>query len=338
MTERAATHLDVHTPWAQWSQDATLHVACAYSNPCRWRTRRVLMNDFRQHMQTSPNVVLHVAELAYGDRPFEVTGADPLDVQLRTAHELWHKENILNVAIQRFPANWQYGAIIDADFHMTRRDWALEAIHQLQHFDFVQLFSTYTDLTVEHRPYRLMSSFAWNHVNRSRTEVPPSAAYGGYGANSPGATGGAWAFRRSAFDAVGGLLDVCVLGSADWHMAFGLAGKRSAAPEIRRCSQPYMEAVERWQERASVLRANIGYVDNHAIHYFHGSKVLRGYGERWRILRDNDFDPSFDIVRDWQGIWQLAGNKPRLRDGIRAYFRSRNEDDPTLRGSERSLV
>jgi hypothetical protein len=338
MTDRAVTHPDVHAPWRQWSEDATLHVACAYSNPCRWRTRRVLMNDFRQHMQTSPNVALHVAELAYGDRPFEVTGSDPLDVQLQTAHELWHKENILNVAIQRFPAGWQYGAIIDADFHMTRRDWALEAVHQLQHFDFVQLFSTYTDLTAEHRPYRLMPSFAWNHVNRSRPDVPLSVAYGGYGANSPGATGGAWAFRRGAFDAVGGLLDVCVLGSADWHMAFGLAGKRSGAPETSRCSQPYMAAVGRWQQRASVLRANIGYVDNHAIHYFHGSKVLRGYGERWRILRDNDFDPSVDIVRDWQGIWQLAGNKPRLRDGIRAYFRSRNEDDPALRGAERALV
>ena len=84
------------------------------------------MNDFRQHMQGSPNVVLHVAELAYGDRPFEVTGADSLDIQLRTSHELWHKENILNRAIQRFPAGWQYGAIIDADFHMTRPDWALE--------------------------------------------------------------------------------------------------------------------------------------------------------------------------------------------------------------------
>ena len=56
--------------------------------------------------QASPNVALHVAELAYGERPFEVTGDDPGDVQLRTVPELWHKENILNVAVQRFPAGW----------------------------------------------------------------------------------------------------------------------------------------------------------------------------------------------------------------------------------------
>src|ERR1700719_4604863 len=82
------------------------------------------------------------------------------DVQLRTSHELWHKENILNVTVQRFPAGWQYGAIIDGDFHMTRRDWALEAVHQLQHYDFVQLFSSYSDLSSTHRPFRVMASFA----------------------------------------------------------------------------------------------------------------------------------------------------------------------------------
>src|SRR6266852_6239094 len=164
MTDLIGTHPDVHAPWKPWSEEATLHVACAYSNPQRWRTRRVLMNDFRQHMQSSPNVALHVAELAYGDRPFEVTGTDSLDIQLRTSHELWHKENILNIAIQRFPPGWKYGAIIDADFHMTRQDWALEAIHQLQHYDFIQLFSSYADLSADHRPFRVMASFASNYV------------------------------------------------------------------------------------------------------------------------------------------------------------------------------
>jgi hypothetical protein len=155
-------HPDVHTPWRAWSDEQALHVAVAYSNPVRWTTRRLLMNDFRQHMQASANVVLHVGELAYGDRPFEVTGQNPNDVQLRTSHELWHKENILNVTVQRFPAGWQYGAIIDGDFHMTRRDWALEAVHQLQHYDFVQLFSSYSDLSSTHRPFRIMASFAYH--------------------------------------------------------------------------------------------------------------------------------------------------------------------------------
>ena len=116
-------HPDVHPPWRTWSEEQILHVAVAYSNPMRWASRRVLMNEFREHMRASANVVLHVGELAYGDRPFEVTGDDPQDVQLRTSHELWHKENILNLVVQRFPPDWRYGAVIDGDLHMTRRDW-----------------------------------------------------------------------------------------------------------------------------------------------------------------------------------------------------------------------
>jgi len=124
------------------------------------------------------------------------------------------------------------------------------------------------------------------------------------------ARGGAWAFRRSAFDAVGGLLDTCILGSADWHMTFGLVGAVDAAAELQYCSEPYVDVVLRWQARAANLKQNIGYVDNHAIHYFHGSKVARAYGSRWRVLLDNQYDPRTDVSRDWQGVLQLTGNKP----------------------------
>ena len=115
-------HPDVHTPWRPWSEEQIFHVAVAYSNPVRWASRRVLLNDFPGGYAASANVVLHVGESAYGDTPFEVTGDDPNDVQLRTSHELWRKENILNLVAQRFPPDWRYGAVIDGDFHMTRRD------------------------------------------------------------------------------------------------------------------------------------------------------------------------------------------------------------------------
>ena len=59
MTE--TKHPDVHTPWRPWSEEQTMHVAVAYSNPIRWTTRRTLLNDFRQHAASSANVVGHTA-------------------------------------------------------------------------------------------------------------------------------------------------------------------------------------------------------------------------------------------------------------------------------------
>jgi hypothetical protein len=357
-------HPNVHTAFQEWSEDQTLHVAVAYSNPFRWRVRRELLNDFRHHMQQSPNVVLHVGELAYGDRPFEVTSGDnPLDVQMRTNHELFHKENILNAVIQKFPPNWRYGAWIDGDFTMTRHDWALEAIHQLQHYDFVQLFSSYMDLSgrtysTGMRPLRANNSFAYNYI-QSGFRLPTGYSDGGWkkmkeeqipyhgsmdvgrgGLLPVGATGGAWAFRKTSFDAVGQLLDPCILGHGDWFMAFGLVAEEAPDVGMPKYSEGYKRVISEWQRNAARLKKNIGYIDNFAIHHFHGSKLRRFYSQRYQILIDHKFDPLSDLRRDWQGIYQLSGDKPGLRDAIREYFIVRSEDDPTLseRAGEKPLV
>ncbi|HVO97143.1 MAG TPA: hypothetical protein VMT15_03710 [Bryobacteraceae bacterium] len=344
-------HPDQHHPWTEWSEEQTLHVAVCYSNPFRWKTRRALANDCIRHLRATPNVRLHVGELAYGDRPFEITV--PGDIQLRTQHELFHKENILNRVIQTFLPDWKYGAYVDADFHLTRRDWALETIHQLQHHDFVQPFSSYADLTGEslgtgHLPIRINTGFAFNYVQNGY-RLPGGYSDGGWKQKSysyatagarrgVGATGGMWAFRRPAFDTVGGLLDKCILGHGDWFMAFGLVCEEVPDVHLGNYSADYRAAIAAWQGSASKLKQNIGYVDGFAVHHFHGSKVRRAYSHRDLILVRHQFVPTTDLRPDWQGIYQLTPDKPQLRDEIRRYFLSRSEDDPNLYGSEKTLV
>jgi len=349
-------HPDVHIPWQQWSEDQILHVAVAYSNPFRWRTRRRLANDFRRHMTSSPNVQLHFGELAYGDRPFEVTTSGTNDVQLRTSHELFHKEDIGNRVIQSFPPNWKYGALIDADFHLTRHDWALETVHQLQHYDWVQCFSSYADLSGEvygmaQVPVRYNSGFFFNYIQNGfevspkyhNTKIPngildEEGYEGAMFKRGVGATGGAIAFRRTAFDAVGGFLNRCILGHADWYMAYQLVGLEPPDIHSQKYHPDYKSYVKTWGERAEVLKRNVGYVDGFATHFFHGSKTRRGYSSRDKILAAHQYSPYSDVFPDYQGILQLTPNKPRFRDDVRAYFTSRFEDDPNLHVPERSLV
>ncbi len=348
-------HPDVHRPWSEWSEQETLHVAACYSNPYRWRTRRELANDFRKHMGQSPNVVLHLGELAYGDRPFEVTdpAKHPTDVQLRTDCELFHKENILNRVIQTFPPNFKYGMYCDADLHFTRHDWALETIHQLQHHDWVQPFSSYADLSGDtygsgHQVIGTNQGFAYNYIQNGyklpdgfgdggwRTPTGPAcyetmmAAQTAPRPRGVGATGGAWAFRRSGFQAVGRLLDQCILGHGDWFMTFGLVGEGGPDMHIDGYTADYRNTIRAWQRNAAKLNKNIGYVDCFATHGFHGSKLRRAYSHRDKILVKHGFSPATDLRLDWQGIYQLTPDKPALRDDIRRYFMSRSEDDPNL--------
>jgi hypothetical protein len=346
--EHYRQHPDAHQPFAEWSERETLHVASAYSNPFRWRARRELANDFRRHMESCANVKFYFGELAYGDRPFEVTdrAQNPLDVQLRTQYELWHKCNILNRVIQTFPPGWRYGAYVDADFHLTRHDWALEAIHQLQHYDWVQCFSSYADLSGElygqgHRIIRTNNGFAFNYI-QNNFSIPTGYSPGGWRTGDidddyyeaamgvkprgVGATGGAWAFRRSAFDAVGGLLDKCILGHGDWFMAFGLVGEDAPDMHIGGYTKDYLDCILSWQRNASRLKKNIGYVDCFATHHWHGPKMKRAYSSRDLILVKHKFSPTYDLRPDYQGIYQLSPDKPGLRDAIRHYFTSRCED------------
>lgn len=297
---------------------APLYVVTTVFNPLRYQSRTKLWYAFEKHCLDS-GAIPYTVEAALRDRHFEVTEAyNPCHVQLRTESELWFKENLQNVGTQRLPEDWEYVAYVDADFLLTRPDWATETVHMLQHYDAVQMFTHMTYETHDHRSHGTLNGFAYLHGNQAT--IPKE-----YGHR--GAVGGAWAFRRSALEKLGGLLDCCILGSADWHMAFGMAMRDDVHPDMNLSAAPeYVKAIKRWTENAAVLRGNIGYVNGHAIHHWHGPMAKRGYQWRANILTSNQFDPLTDLRYDWQGVLKLTNNKPKMRDEIRAYFRQRSED------------
>lgn len=303
---------------------ATLCIAAAYSNPQNWRSRRRLFHDFQEYMERLPNVRLFVGEVAYGNDPFQVTQrGNPNHLQLRAEQILWHKENILNLVIQkRFPKSWLYGGYVDGDFHFSRNDVAALAIEQLQTHDWVQLFSNYTSLSCDDRRIATDNGFAWCRKAGKKCDGNPK-----YGDVEIGATGGGWAFRRDAFESCGGLMDFVIIGSADWHMTFGIYGLGNPHPELRTCSAGYVSAIRDWQALAfAAVRRGVGYLDVHALHYWHGPIRNRGYGTRWQCLRDNDFDPKRDLFRNKDGVLQLIASKSAIADSILKNFQSRNED------------
>jgi len=303
---------------------STLYVVTAISNPARFRSRYDLYRGFAKRVADA-GAVLVTVEVAFGGRPFEVTEfGNPFHLQLRTDHELWHKENALNLGISRLPADWRYVAWIDADVQFARADWAQETLQQLQHFDFLQLFSHAQDLGPNHEPLKSFRSFAYSYHNQDK--VSPLASGSKYYSGLDWHPGYAWAARRTALDHVGGLVDKAILGSADRHMAAALIGKvdTSYHPGVHRT---YKDILHRWQERAERhVRRNLGYVDGVLYHHWHGKKADRKYSDRWKILVDRQFNHEVDLKRDSQGLYQLTDRSFRLRDDVRRYFRSRNED------------
>jgi hypothetical protein len=259
-----------------------------------------------------------IIEATFGNREPEVAEPNnPHHIVVRCDDEIWLKEAMINKAIQYLPHDWKYVMWLDADVEFTRSDWVMETIHALQHYPTVQPFSHAIDLGPRHESLETHTGFAFQYVNGQ----PYTQGYGTFW--HPGY---AWAWRRDAWEAVGGMIDRAVCGAADHHMALSLIGK--APYSIPGNVHPnYSKMVYDWQYLAeTTLHRNLGYVPGTILHHFHGSKKKRNYVGRWNIIVDNQFDPQVDLIRDWQGMLTLAGNKPKLRDDLRAYMRSRDED------------
>ncbi|MDR3406397.1 MAG: hypothetical protein P4L99_28185 [Chthoniobacter sp.] len=301
---------------------APLHVLTVITNPSRYASRYRLFADFARRVNEA-GAVLHVAEAAFGERPHECHNlAAANHLQLRTDHEIWHKENLLNLLVARLPADWKYCAWVDADVFFARPDWVGETVHQLQHFSAVQMFSEATDLGPGETPFDQYRGFVKCYYERGKKD-----ANNRYLSWHPGY---AWAWRREALESVGGFFDTAILGSADQHMANGLIGRGRASINPKMHSN-YLGEVDRWEARAErSIRRNVGYVPGLLLHHWHGRKANRGYLDRWKILVRHQYNPLTDLKRDSQGLWQLHDDGSdrllSLRDEIRAYFRSRNED------------
>lgn len=310
------------------------HVVTMISNPVRYESRYKLYDNFERRLKCA-GAKLWTAEVAFGDRPYQIN-SDPAHrlLRYRTFDEIWHKENALNLAISRLPEDWEYVAWIDADILFHNPNWVEETVQQLQHYMVVQMFGDAIDLGPQMQPMQMHRGFVKGYIDEGyknpNKRHPKGWPYYGGVKGSFAHTGFAWAARREALEAVGGLIDFAILGSADHNMALGLIGHIDDTYPTQMHSR-YIQKMLRWQERADkYIKHDIGFVPGTISHYWHGKKKDRKYVERWKILIDNGFDPDLDLKRDTQGLWTWTDNNPRLRDEVRSYFRQRNEDSIDL--------
>lgn len=310
-----------------------LHVVAVYSNPMQWRSRPANWQRFEAGMLAA-GVDLTTVELEYGHRPFQLPERPGVRrIRVRGRDILWHKENLIRIGFDRLTGagiDWRYGAAIDGDFLFWQDwDWARETISALQVHRVVQISSDLIFLG-PHDDYtghgvsfmRCFGDVRRRHYCGKHYHPGPPGRL-----DRHGYPGGAWAWTRDAYHAMGGPFDVFILGGGDQHMATGFVGMPDPVAGNRDYSPGYRLALANWRDRvATGLRYDIGLVPGTAFHLWHGKFADRQYSSRYQILVRNHYDPAIDIVRDHQGLIELAGNKPRLRDDVREYFSSRDED------------
>lgn len=306
-------------------QSDRLHVVVAMANPVRWESRIRLFREFAEHMIES-GVQLTVVECAFGERPHEL-GQDSRyrHVAVRAAgHALvWNKETLLGIGIARLPDEARYIGTFDADIRFRQPDWASAAVHALQHYDIIQPWTTCYDLGPGGEHLELHRSFCRIWHDKEPIVQGPKAGMAPYRFAHPGF---AWCWRRSALDALGGLVETAALGAGDHHMALALIGRvDESIPE--NMTPGYVWPLRVWQQRAErAIQRNLGALPGSIEHSFHGAKPKRNYVGRWEVLQRHKFDPLIHLVKNSYGVVELAPGFPALRHDIDLYFRSRQED------------
>jgi hypothetical protein len=313
-------HLQNHIQNHALRADNTLHVIGVVSNPVRYHSRYRLARAWQEEMRATPGVELHMVEAAFGDRHHEVTDSEGACLQLRTRSELWIKENLINLGVRHLlPRDWRYAAWVDCDVTFRDPNWARETIHQLQHWPVVQPWQQCADIGFTGNILQTHQSFGFLHQRGVKKQEHSGQPY------AYGHSGFAWACTREFWEQAEGLMDFCILGSADHHMAWAMVGE--VEKTIHHKMRPsFFRRCREWQARAlRVTHGQVGFVEGRIEHGFHGPKARRYYRERWQVLVDHGYDPDTDLVRDAQGLIQLAG-RHELEQALRRYNRSRAED------------
>jgi hypothetical protein len=297
-----------------------LHVIAVISNPCLYATRYILMREFIQRMELDePDVELYVVEMAYGSQKFIITDSkNPKHLQLRTETPLWHKENMINLGVQKLlPKNWKAFAWIDSDLEFENSTWAIDTLKVLNGSkDIVQLFSHAVDMDKQKLTMSVFNSFGYQFTKQNKySGVGPNFWHPGY----------AWACTRRAYEKMQGLYDKSILGSGDHNMALSLINNGQKSINVG-AHENYKESINEYQKRVNGLR--LGYIPGVIRHYYHGTKANRKYSERWQILVSRQYDPYIHVTYDKNGILIPTSQFPdELKDDIYTYFAERNEDE-----------
>src|ERR1700756_3671442 len=134
----------------------SLAVCTVMENPLGWKSRIENYKVFAERVRVS-GAKLYTAEIAYANREHQLNWLEDLPqfdeatyLNLRTNCEIWHKENALNLLIQRVEE--EKVAWIDADILFTRPDWVDETLRLLDHYDVIQMFSYVTNLGSDYHP------------------------------------------------------------------------------------------------------------------------------------------------------------------------------------------
>lgn len=305
---------------------------CAYFNPLFYQRRLANYRCFREHL----SLPLLTVELATQDR-FQLGAADAdILVQVRSDSVLWHKERLLNLALERLPVGCEVVAWLDCDIVFESDQWVDAGLRALsrRHDLLVQPFDQLIDLPEQLLPIPPLSLV--EHLGLpGRSSVAALVASGQVSSEAVCASGTslglrysaghAWMALRSTLERHG-FYDASILGSGNKLMLAAACGHAELASEAYCHSPAQASHYLRWASGFHRQVRSVGAAEATLFHLWHGDISLRRYGRRHQEFAQFDFNPYTDLALAPDGCWRWNSDKPQMHAYLREYLASRRDD------------
>lgn len=299
-------------------------VAC-YFNP---QNNPYRLSTFNKFYDSIKHMNHRIVECVIGEGKSELPDS-PYITKIKSNAVLWHKESLLNHAIENLDKKFKYVFWLDTDVIFTNKNWMVDSVEQLKTNNIVQPFEYCVhlekdrndvdfDITHEYefashpknRHPRMWRSFCANCVT---TDLGDNENY-----DVHGHVGFAWGARREVLDAVP-LYDKALVGGADHIMAHAAAGHIPHTCITKSFTED-IDAVNAWSRKFyAVVKGKIGYAKGDLYHMWHGDLKNREYLKRIR-----EFTPVAKTInkKDKNGLYVTENDKY-----VREYFDRRERTD-----------
>src|SRR3989339_482669 len=283
---------------------------------------------FRENSKKQGLKLLAV-EITFNKKPFELKKSDAeIIIQIRASKKniMWQKEALLNIGLKNLPKDCDKIAWLDCDVVFENNNWVKETSKLLEKYCVVQPFSLVVILDKNKSSKDVNISNIKFGVISENTKRHSFVYLKNLFDNRIGHPGFAWAGRREIFDKIK-FYDKFILASGDTFMAYAFYSQKSTM-SITQNTNMQIEDFSSWQEKCfNLVAGNVFYTNGVVFHLWHGKTKNRRYEEIRFILKENNFNPLKDVIKDHQGLLQWSCDKRNLIKNTKKYFYLRNEDD-----------
>ena len=296
-----------------------LYIIIPYFNFLNSKQLEKNLNHFLEKNKFPDNVRLILSEGYIDSQLKDHSNKFYKHLKFKFKNIFWIKENLINLAIDNLPEDWQFAVWMDRDVIFTSKTWVDESIEKLKTSDIIQPWKELEEiLELSSRNIVQTMGVKDSYLFRIQQEEDPALRLQGH-------PGMAWGINKNFYNKIKKIPDWFIVGGADMILACACLNDGKTMPTNATCSIAMAKKTSEYYQFFKNVKSD--YVNCKIYHLCHGNRLNRKYRERVEILAENNFDPNNDIFYNEEKIIEFSKDwNDRASKEIKDYFISRQED------------